>query len=299
MIYLELILLAIGFLISSITLSREEKKEKHKLKKVLACCYIFLFIISVVFAVVKYSSDKTSDNKLYNSLGDIEREINVQSDKLIALLGNTINLNQKLDSIASKTEIAIKQREKSLKVFEEQNKLLEQSNNLTEKRLIDERPIVAVDESGIQFISIDSTKIKCRITFVNVGKRKASKFSDLITFIFKNKYGIYYKHESTESAYRNGGQEVHVSSGITTTSIINLSSNYIETQTNGGTIVIYFRYYDELLKKYSIEETILDFSKNIESNNIYDILKKGDPKFEIGLDQYLTKFDIKSELIFY
>lgn len=292
MIYLELILLVLGFFISIITLSKE---EESKFKKTLAYLYISFCLISVVLVIFKYSSDKTNDIKLYKSLGDIEKEINVQSDTLISLLDNSISLNKKLDSIATKTEIAIKQREKSLKVFEEQNKLLEASNKFSELRIINDSANVAVFGARINFRLIDSLNYKYEIPFHNIGKRNAIRFSDLIVFVFKDKNGRYFWHETTRSAYKNGGGIIPPSSNSLATDTIKLNKEYIKKYTSGGTLVIFIRYYDEFLKKYNNQEYRFDF-KNNWNGNIYDFLNEGNPTTEKGLDEYLTKNNIKSDM---
>lgn len=298
MIYFEIVLLLLGFVISIITLLREGKEENRKLKKVLSFAYIAFCLISLVFAVVKYTSNMKSDNKLFKSLGDIEGTINVQGDKLFSLLDKIIDLNHKMDNIASKTEIAIKQREESLKIFEEQNKLLEKSNKLTELKIINDSANVEIYGATINFLPIDSTKYKYVIPFYNTGKRNATRFSDLIVFVFKNKNGIYFRHELTNSAYREGGRSISPYSNNTATSLINLDKNYLKRQTSGGTLVIYYRYYDTVLKKYYTQESRFEFSNNWDQN-IYNILNEGKPASEIGLDEYLLKNNIKSSLDIY
>lgn len=298
MIYFEITLLLLGFTISIITLSREGKEEKRKLKKILSFAYVTFCLISIVLVTIKYTSSQKSDNKLFKSLGDIEGTINIQSDKLISLLDKTIDLNHKMDNIASKTEIAIKQREKSLKIFEEQNKLLEKSNKLNELKILNDSANVEIYGATINFLPIDSTKYKYVIPFYNTGKRNATRFSDLIVFVFKNKNGIYFRHELTTSAYREGGKSISPSSNNTATSIINLDKDYIKRQTSGGTLVICYRYYDDVLKKYYTPESRFEFNNNW-NQNIYNILNEGKPTSEIGLNEYLLKNNIKSSLEIY
>jgi hypothetical protein len=117
MILLEAILLFIGLIIALVSLLKLESSKNIIAKRVLSISYIFLFLVSVVLIILKYEDTEESALKLFDSLNTIEKVISIQSDTLITILEKTDELKKRIDTIVTKTENAIIQREKSQKYF--------------------------------------------------------------------------------------------------------------------------------------------------------------------------------------
>jgi hypothetical protein len=286
MIVFESVIIVIGFIISIIILTTKNIEGNNKFKKYLAGLYILVCIASVSLLISKSINNKNSSLKLFQELSEIGIAVEIQKDSIQLILRKTALLYNKLDSINKNTEHIIKQREISQKVFEEQNKILEKTNELTQKRMNAEKPEVIVYGNQISFKSIDSSKSECQIIFYNNGKRTASRFSNITFFAFKNKDGIYFHHKKTEDPPTKNESIIPAYSEKKTISQIDLSFDQVKNLTSGGTIIIYYKYYDELLNIYEPKECRFEFSNNWHGNNI---LKNENLLEEKGLIEYLRK----------
>jgi hypothetical protein len=259
MIFLEILLLLIGLIISFVSLIKLETKKNFIAKRILSISYIFLFLLSAILIIIKYEDTKKSGLELFDTLHNIEKVISMQSD---TLLNKTKELKQRLDKIVNKTEEAIIQREKSQKIFLEQNEILDKSNKLTQKQLEEGRPNVATYTTHITFSSSDSITTLCRIVFRNEGKRLAAKFRPRIIFLFKQKNNIDFKHIVSKYLIT----EIFPSAMLIDKSYLPFKYNDIISSTNGGTVIILLNYYDELLDEYLDKEFL--FSIDILDNKI-------------------------------
>ena len=187
MIILEIILLLLGLIISIITLVRNDIEKNPLLKNGLSGLYILLCFVSIIILTSKNSNDTKNRIYLFETLGEIEVLVDIQSDSIKLVLEKTVSLSEKLDSINRKTEEAIIQREQSQKIFTEQNRILKKANELTEKQLIEESPFVEVFTNNIVFELVDSIKTQFNLTFTNTKNRIAYRFQHSELIIFKDK----------------------------------------------------------------------------------------------------------------
>jgi hypothetical protein len=288
----EIILLFLGLVISLLNIFVKNTDKKPIAKNTLSVLYIFVCVLSIIVLFSNITTDKSNKLKLYTKLEGITKTVSFKSDSIIDILNDTTN--SKLDSITKRTSELIVQRERSQKVFEEQNKLLEKSNQLTQTRILFEKPNIIINEAGIMFKRMDSTKSNCIIPFQNIGKRDATKFLDIIIFAFKNKKGYYFFHQPYNNGLNGyGGTVIHSDEQLITTSVFPFSLDYINENTTGGTIVIYYKYYDEELEVYKGEEARIDFNNKINNKIVYDNIKTGDPNDEIGLDEFLKSHNVR------
>lgn len=288
----ELLLLFIGFIISIVTLFTKKLESKNTVKKILAGLYIVVCVVSTIVLFSKSSNDKEGRLILFHELSNINNSVRLQSDTLQLILTETVILNHSLDSLNRITKNIIEQREKSQKIYQEQNKILERSNELTYKRIYGERPEVVVYNSEIEFIPKDSISSGISIKFRNIGKRTASKFWSRTYFAFKNKVGIYTflidfpGQQSMNDIFINSGSSAEEQIGVT------WGFEQIKNQTSGGTIIIKYKYYDEILNNTEQKETRFEF------NNDWSIKNKifnENSLQEKGLDIFLKK-NIKNQL---
>lgn len=112
MIVLESILLVIGLIISLVDLFKSDSNKNVIAKRILSVSYIVLFVSSILFIMVKYHKSEESGLKLFNTLNSIENLITIQKDSVVTILNKTTELKKRMDSIVTKTEKAIVQREK-------------------------------------------------------------------------------------------------------------------------------------------------------------------------------------------
>jgi len=284
MIGLELIVIIIGFIISLVTLMTRNLESNNKVKKWLAGLYILVCVVSGLLLILNLNNDEKSSFKLFQELSEIGGAIELQSDSVQLILKETVKLNYRLDSLNKITKYSIEQRERSQKVFQEQNKILEKSNELTQKRIYGERPEIVVFGQEINFKSIDSSKSVCTIVFTNNGKRTASNFSNKVVFAFKNKDGNYFYLRETVDPPNINGSFIYPATVKNTLSNINMGFEQIKNLTSGGTIIIYYKYYDEILDKYEPKECRFEFTNNWSGTNI---IKNEDTTEEKGLDDFL------------
>jgi hypothetical protein len=239
--------------------------------------------VSGLILYLNSKNDEKSSLKLFQELSEIGDAFEIQSDSIRLILAETVKLNHKLDSNNKITKYIIEQRERSQKVFQEQNKILEKSNELTQKRIYSERPEVVVYATEIKFESIDSAKSVIAIDFINLGKRTASNFLNNVVLAFKNKDGNYIGLVETPGPTHINETTISPSTSLRKLVNINLGFEKIKNLTSGGTIVVYYKYYDEILDKYESKESRFEFTNDWSNNYITneDAIK------EKGLDDLL------------
>jgi hypothetical protein len=280
---LEIILIILGLSSSLIDVFTD---RNLRIKKFLPYIYIGVCLISIIVLLITNINNTNDKGLLFEKLGKIESKVL----KTESIISNLTSMSNKLDSITDKTTNIINQREKNQKVLEEQNKLLEKSNQFIQDKILNDKPKIIVPENEIKFRAIDSTKSECEINFYNNGKRDATRFIDVIFFIFKNKNGDYFFHQPyNNSLNKYGGINIHVSEHLSTHSAFPFDFNYIKTMTSGGTIIIYCSYFDEQLKTYTKEEFRIDFSNKWDSHKKSDIVDVGCPQNEKGLNKYIEE----------
>jgi hypothetical protein len=284
MIGLELVIIIIGFIISLVTLMTKNLESNNKVKKYLAGLYILVCIASGLILILNSKNDEKSSLKLFQGLSEIGNAVELQSDSIQLVLTETVKLNNRLDSINKNTKYIIEQREKSQKVFQEQNKILEESNILTQKRIYSERPEVVVYGSEIKFESIDSAKSVIAINFINLGKRTASNFLNNVVLAFKNKDGNYIGLVEIPGPTQINENSMSPGTSVRKLVNINLGFEQIKNQTSGGTIIVYYKYYDEILDKYESKENRFEFTNDWSSNTT---LSNEDATKEKGLNDLL------------
>lgn len=281
-----LLIIIIGFIISLVTLLTKKLENNNKVKKFLAGLYILLCVVSGLLLILNSINDKKSSFKLFKELSEIGSSVKLQSDTLQLVLTQTVKLSHRLDSNNIITKNIIEQRERSQKISQEQNKILEKSNELAQKRIYAERPEVVVIGSEIIFKSIDSSNSVILINFRNMGKRTASKFLNRVVLAVKNKDGNYSglteipEQQSINSSFINSASYIEQRINL------NLGFEQIKNLIPGGTIIIYYKYYDEILNDYEHKETRFDFTNDWYGNNI---LSNEDATKEKGLDDYLKR----------
>lgn len=286
MMVFALLIIIIGFIISLVTLLTKKLENNNKVKKFLAGLYILLCVVSGLLLILNSINDKKSSFKLFKELSEIGSSVKLQSDTLQLVLTQTVKLSHRLDSNNIITKNIIEQRERSQKFFQEQNRILEKSNELAQKRIYAERPEIVVIGSEIIFKSIDSSNSVILINFRNMGKRTASKFLNRIVLAVKNKDGNYSglteipEQQSINSSFINSASYIEQRINL------NLGFEQIKNLISGGTIIIYYKYYDEILNDYEHKETRFDFTNDWYGNNI---LNNEDATKEKGLDDYLKR----------
>jgi hypothetical protein len=286
MMVFALLIVIIGFIISLVTLLTKKLENNNKVKKFLAGLYILLCVVSGLLLILNSINDKKSSFKLFKELSEIGSSVKLQSDTLQLVLTQTVKLSHRLESNNIITKNIIEQRERSQKISQEQNKILEKSNELAQKRIYAERPEVVVIGSEIIFKSIDSSNSVILINFRNMGKRTASKFLNRVVLAVKNKDGNYSglteipEQQSINSSFINSASYIEQRINL------NLGFEQIKNLISGGTIIIYYKYYDEILNDYEHKETRFDFTNDWYGNNI---LSNEDATKENGLDDYLKR----------
>lgn len=281
---LELLIIIIGFAISIVTLMTKSLESNNKVKKLLAVLYILVCLVSGIILILNSINDKKSSLKLFKVLGEIDSSVKFQSDTVQLILTETVKLSHRLDSNNIITKNIIEQREKSQKISQEQNKILEKSNELTQKRIYAERPEVVVIGSEISFKSIDSSNSVISINFRNMGKRTASKFINRVVLAVKNKDGNYSGLIEIPEKQSLNGSFINAATYIDQQIKLNLGFEQIKNLFSEGTIIIYYKYYDEILNDYEQKEIRFDFTNDWNGNNI---LSNEDATKEKGLDDYL------------
>jgi hypothetical protein len=284
MIVLEFVIIIIGFIISLVTLMTKSLESNTKVKKRLAGLYILVCVVSGLILILNSKNDEKSSLRLFKELSEVGDAVEFQSDSIRLILIETVKLSHKLDSNNKITKYIIEQREKNQKVFQEQNKILEKTNELTQKRIYSERPEVVVYASETKFESIDSAKSVCVIDFRNHGKRTASNFVNNILFAFKNKDGNYIGLVETSGPTHIN--ETSISPGTFLRKLIDINLGFVQIKnlTSGGTIIIYYKYYDEILDKYESKENRFEFTNDWSSNTT---LSNEDATKEKGLNDLL------------
>lgn len=247
MVLLEAILLLVGLIISLVTLIKLESSKKVLTKRVLSISYILLFIVSIILIIFKYEDTEESALQLFESLNNIEKVITTQSDTLITILGKTDELKKRIDTIVTKTENAIIQREQNQKIFLKQNEILDKSNQLTQRQIDDAKPNVTTYTPHITFSSIDSNETTCRIVLTNEGQRVASQLKHRMIYLLKKKEDDnYFKHYISPTELN----EIFPSKMLVVNNFLPIDYKDILSNTNGGTLIILFNYYDELTNDY-------------------------------------------------
>jgi len=255
MIVLEFILLLVGLIISVVTIIKTDIEKNPRLKKILAGLYLLVFVISVVVLLTNKSDENQSELKLFKSLGSINDSISIQSDSINLILGRTLELNKKLDSINIKTAEAINQREKSYKEFIKQNQLLNKANELTEKQIIEGKPELEVFTYNVKFSKLDTLNTKLEIAFSNTKERPALNFkhNDLIVFKFKKdkdfeKYALFKSD--------NVGRKIFKSNPVNVTHTFTIGMDNLIDQFEKGYILTSFSFYDEILDQ-TVEDIVI------------------------------------------
>ena len=190
-----------------------------------------------------------------------------------------------MDSIVSKTEEAIVQRDQSQKIFNEQNKLLDKSNELTQKQFEDTKPDVTIYTHGITYYTEDSTIIKFKLIFTNEGERVARDFKHIAVQFYRDKISNkFFSH------FISLGSETYIYPSKRLRAEKPLSFNYPDfyEQTSGGIIIVLFSYFDDLLVDRIENQLIFRFETEIDTINVFK-----ENRIPNDLQKYLSKNKIK------
>jgi hypothetical protein len=283
MIILEIVLLILGLIISIITLVRNDIKKNPLLKKGLSSLYILLCVVSIIILITKNSNDIKNNIKLFETLGEIETLVDIQSDSIRLVLEKTSRLNEKLDSINNKTEEAIIQREQSQKIFTEQNRILKKANELTQKQLIEESPFVEIFTNSVIFELTDSIKTQFNLTFANTKNRIANKFQHSELIVFKDKQkNQYYSHLLLPTDGIN--RMIQKNHPVSAKKTLNINYDDFLKIADESVLLTSIKFYDELLGENKYYELI--FEIEVKEGNVVVNLEK--PNFKKDVQNYMN-----------
>lgn len=175
LIYLEIVILAIGAIISLIKLFEKSDTNRHGSKKVLAVLYIGLLVTGVVIAIIKKSEKKISSlesQTISSTLSNIDTISGIQLAMIEVMTNKVDSVYSSIDTFLLALGELRLERDVLINEYSELNKSLKLQNNYVRSELILSGPDLNVPTHKIEFDTIGNDR---RVYFIvqNKGARIA------------------------------------------------------------------------------------------------------------------------------